>query len=79
MKSGEKHRERVFGFRKWVIKIEQVTTICYGEKQTWQTRKQAMDFFFKAMMESEGSEQNRYATILSQLQLGLTVCNDMIE
>lgn len=59
--------------------MEQVTTICYGKKQTWQTRKQAMDFFFKAMMESEGSEQNRYATILSQLQLGLTVCNDWVE
>lgn len=56
--------------------MEQVTTVCYGQKQTWQSRKEAKNFFFSAMLESDGAEQNRYAAILSKLELGMNVCND---
>ena len=37
--------------------MEQITTICYGKKDTWQSREEAQAFFLKAMAGSEGSEQ----------------------
>lgn len=50
--------------------MEQITTICYGKKDTWQSREEAQAFFLKAMAGSEGNEQERYATIYTQLCLG---------
>ena len=38
------------------IKLDSVTTICYGKKQEWEERWQAIDFFSTAMIGSEGSE-----------------------
>ena len=29
--------------------MEQITTICYGKKDTWQSREEAQAFFLKAM------------------------------
>ena len=52
--------------------MEQITTICYGKKDTWQSREEAQAFFLKAMAGSEGNEQERYATIYTQLCLGMT-------
>ena len=43
--------------------MEQITTICYG----------------KAMAGSEGSEQERCATIYTQLCLGMTECRDEVD
>ena len=54
--------------------MEQITTICYGKKDTWQSREEAQAFFLKAMAGSEGSEQERCATIYTQLCLGMTEC-----
>ena len=35
--------------------MEQITTICYGKKDTWQSREEAQAFFLKAMAGSEGA------------------------
>ena len=36
--------------------MEQITTICYGKKDTWQSREEAQAFFLKAMAGSEAGE-----------------------
>ena len=54
--------------------MEQITTICYGKKDTWQSREEAQAFFLKAMAGSE-----RYATIYTQLCLGMTECRDEVD
>lgn len=53
-----------------------VTTVCYGQKQIWNSRDEAEDFFQRAVISSEGSERNRYVNILVQLRLGLDTCTD---
>ena len=53
--------------------MEQITTICYGKKE------EAQAFFLKAMAGSEGSEQERCATIYTQLCLGMTECRDEVD
>ena len=58
---------------------DQITTICYGKKDTWQSREEAQAFFLKAMAGSEGSEQERCATIYTQLCLGMTECRDEVD
>lgn len=59
-----------------VKKLDTVTTICYGEKQTWDSRKEAADFFPQAIAGSEGAECERYTTIYTKLVSGLEVCSD---
>lgn len=59
--------------------MERITTICYGKKDTWQSREEALAFFLQAMDGSEGSEQERYSNIYLQLCLGMTQCSDEIE
>lgn len=57
-------------------KLKTVKTICYGEEKVWDSREEAMDFFFQGMMASEGSERQRYTNIYLKLQLGMEVCSD---
>lgn len=57
-------------------KLDAVKTICYGEEDIWDSRKEAADFFLRAMMGSEGSEQERYTKIYTELMLGMEVCTD---
>ncbi len=57
-------------------KLDAVKTICYGKEDIWDSRKEAADFFLKAMMGSEGSEQERYTKIYTELMLGMEVCTD---
>lgn len=59
-----------------IKKKQGVTTICYGEEKVWDSREEAEAFFLQAMADFEGSEQNRYATIYTKLQMGLEVCSD---
>ena len=61
------------------VKLDPVTTICYGEKQEWQERWQAIDFFATAIMSSEGSEQSRYNKIYFELISGYEVATDEYE
>lgn len=55
---------------------DKVTTICYGKKETWKTRKEAEDFFLDCMADSEGSECMRYVKIYTALKAGQSVCAD---
>lgn len=56
-----------------------VVTICYGKREEWKTRKEAKDFYLRAMMASEGSEHQRYATIYQKLSTGMTECSDGVD
>ena len=57
-------------------RLDTVTTICYGEKRLWDSRKDAADFFLQAIAGSEGSECERYTTVYAKLVQGLEVCSD---
>lgn len=59
-----------------VKKLATVTTVCYGEKQVWDSRKEAADFFLQAIAGTEGAECERYTTIYTKLVSGLEVCSD---
>lgn len=56
-----------------------ITTVCYGQKDTWETRKEAEEFFLEGMMCSEGSEHGRYSRIYEQLKAGKDFCTDEEE
>ena len=62
-----------------VRKIPVVKTVCYGRMEEWYSRAEAEQFFFHAMMNSEGSEQSRYMKIYTELRLGNTLCTDEEE
>jgi len=53
-----------------------VKTKCYGKVDVWESREKAKDFFLEAMMNSEGSEHDRYSAIYIQLMNGLDFCSD---
>ena len=59
-----------------VKKLTTVTTVCYGEKKVWDSRKEAADFFLQAIAGTEGAECERYTTIYTKLVSGLEVCSD---
>ena len=60
-----------------VAKVE-VTTVCYGQKQEWTSRKKARDHFMQAMMGCDlaSSECSRYTKIYTELEIGKTFCTD---
>lgn len=60
-------------------KIDTVTTICYGEKQVWNSREEAKTFFLAGMAASEGAENQRYTKIYLELMMGKDVCTDKEE
>ena len=57
-------------------KLETVKITCYGKTETWDSRKEAADFYFKAIAGAEGSECERYTTIYTELLMGLSECSD---
>ena len=57
-------------------KLDAVRTVCYGKEDVWDSRKEAADFFLRAIAGSEGSECERYTRIYTQLLMGKTVCTD---
>lgn len=57
-------------------KLDTVKTVCYGEEKVWDSRKEAEDFFLKAVAGSEGSECERYTKIYTELLMGNAVCTD---
>lgn len=59
-----------------VKKLATVTTVCYGERKVWDSRKDAADFFLQAIAGTEGAECERYTTIYAKLVSGLEVCSD---
>ncbi len=60
-------------------KLDPVTTICYREKDEWEDRQEAIDFFSRAIIGSEGSEQSRYNKIYFELITGFVVATDEYE
>lgn len=57
-------------------KLDSVKVTCYGSTETWDRRKDAMEFYLRAMAASEGSEQSRYTKIYTELTMGLPECKD---
>ena len=59
--------------------MENIVTVCYGQKQKWNSRKEAEMYFLEGMMNSDGSERERYTTIYLKLLSGEKVCTDSEE
>lgn len=53
-----------------------VIVICYDEREHWE-RSKAIQFYTEGMLACEGSEQSRYAAIVSQLSCGSKVAYDL--
>lgn len=60
-------------------RLNYVKTICYGTERTFDDRQEAVDFYEKCVMNSEGSERERYVEILIDLRCGKTICSDKVE
>ena len=57
--------------------LDVVKTICYGKERIWDKKEDAIEFFVDCMLNSEGSERERYCNILSSLKANLKVCKDI--
>ncbi len=57
-------------------KLDSVRTICYGKTDVWDSRKEAIAHFEEGISMSEGSEQDRYVKIVTELKLGMEVATD---
>ena len=57
--------------------LDVVKTICYGKERLWDKKEEATEFFIDCMLNSEGSEKERYCNILSSLKANLKVCKDV--
>lgn len=53
-----------------------VTTVCYGRTQVWPSRQAAIDHFSEGADACEGSEKERYSTIVMKLLMGWNICTD---
>ena len=56
--------------------MKKIITVCYGQRQGWNSRKEAEMYFLEGMMNSDGSEQERYTAIYLKLLAGETICAD---
>lgn len=57
-------------------KLDAVIVTCYGDTKVWDSRKDAIEFYLRAMASSEGSEQSRYTKVYTELAMGLSDCTD---
>lgn len=57
-------------------RLDSVTVTCYGDTKVWDSRKEAMEFYLRAMAGSEGSEHERYSKIYVELSLGMPTVTD---
>ena len=55
-----------------------VKVIC-GENQDIMDRGEAIEFYYDAMMSSEGSEKERYTNVYCKLMMGAKVASDTIK
>ena len=60
-------------------KLDSVTVTCYGKTKVWDSRKEAADFYLSAILNSEGSENQRYTKIYINLMMGKKECSDTKE
>lgn len=56
--------------------LDTVTTVCYGQEQVWDSRKEAANFFLEGIAATEGSECERYTNIYVKLISGKKYCTD---
>ncbi len=57
-------------------RTRKVTTVCNGKIEVWNDREEALDFFLRQMMTTEGEERDRAECIYIQLIHGLDECSD---
>lgn len=57
-------------------KLDAVIVTCYGDTKVWDSRKDAIEFYLRAMAGSEGSEHERYSKIYVELSLGMPTATD---
>ena len=57
-------------------KVDGVITVCYGKREYWKSRAQAIRFFLEGVAAKEGSECERYTKIFTDLISGKAVCTD---
>ena len=60
-------------------KLDSVKVTCYGQTEVWDSRKEAADFYLRAIAGSEGSECERYTKIYVELLSGMEECSDEYE
>lgn len=58
----------------WILQT--VTVVCYGQKEVWDSREEAMAYYLEGMMACDGSEADRYRSIYCQLADGARVASD---
>ena len=62
-----------------IRKVNGAITVCYGQREYWRSRKEAVDYFLEGISASDGSECERYSKIYAELICGNTVCSDEYE
>ena len=55
---------------------EDITTICYGQIDKWDSRVDAVKHFYECALCSEGSEKERYTNIMMDLMAGANLATD---
>ena len=70
---------RTWVTRKTVLKMKKFTITCYGKTESYpeSQRKEMMNYYLEGMACCEGSEQERYARIYSDLAAGMQHCFDL--
>lgn len=58
---------------------EEITTICYGHIDKWESRAEAIKYFYECALCSEGSEKERYVNIMMGLMTGANPATDGSE
>ena len=53
-----------------------IITITYGREREWDSRKEAMDFFWEGVLSCDGAERDRYLNVYNELKNGGFVCTD---
>ena len=58
---------------------DDIITICYGHYDKWDSRAEAVKYFFECANASEGSERERYVNIMMKLMSGANIASDGSE
>ena len=46
---------------------EKIQIKCYGKTEQWDSREAAINYYYEGMIETDGSERERYTSIYLQL------------
>lgn len=58
--------------------VDEVVTVCHGERRIWRNRKDAQACFLCMMAEAESEDAARYKRVYDALQEGKSVCSDAV-